>query len=170
MIKQNDLIEFHYLRELKYRYIRALDTQNWELMEQCFTEDAYTWYAGGKVAQRGRREIVGLLREMLPASVASSHLAVHPELELTSDYSAKGIWRMQDSVFYTAPVPAYRHVEIRGGEMMNGAAYYHEEYLKQDGCWKISSLGYVRIYETIERGEPHEALNLTVEPSRGMTT
>jgi len=69
----NDLIEFHSISQLKFRYVRALDTHDWELMERCLTENAFAWFSGGKFKQQGRRQIVAFLRELIPASLVSNH-------------------------------------------------------------------------------------------------
>jgi len=101
----NDLIEFHSISQLKFRYVRALDTHDWELMERCLTENAFAWFSGGKFKQQGRRQIVAFLRELIPASLVSSHIVVHPELTLTGPSTAKGIWRMQDIIYFIEPNP-----------------------------------------------------------------
>ena len=170
MTKLEELVEFHEITQLKYRYVRALDTHDWKLMEQCFTEDAHAWFAGGKQTERGRANIVKLLHRLVPSNLVSSHVVMHPELTLTAPTTAKGIWRMQDSVYFQGPNPAFAHGNIQGGEAMFGAGYYHEEYRKEHDGWKISSIGYVRIFEVIERGAIGQGVELSVEPSRGMRT
>jgi hypothetical protein len=164
----NDLIEFHSISQLKFRYVRALDTHDWELMERCLTENAFAWFSGGKFKQQGRRQIVAFLRELIPASLVSSHIVVHPELTLTGPSTAKGIWRMQDIIYFIEPNPVFAHGNIEGGEEMTGAAYYHEEYEKSGDEWQISSIGFVRIFEVIERKRARAHIDLTVEPARGM--
>jgi hypothetical protein len=37
---------------------------------------------------------------------------------------------------------------------LNGAAFYHDEYVKVDGEWKIRSTGYERLYEEIDTSAP----------------
>ena len=170
MTKLEELVEFHEISQLKYRYVRALDTHDWTLMEQCFTEDADAWFAGGKQSTRGRVNILKLLRQLVPPDFVSSHVVTHPELTMTGATTAAGIWRMQDSVYFRGPNPAFAHGNIQGGEAMFGAGYYHEEYRKEAGSWRISSIGYVRIFEVIERGVIGHGVELSVEPSRGMRT
>ena len=50
--------------------------------------------------------------------------------------------------------------------MGHAAAYYHDEYVKIGGDWKISSCGFVRIYEAIIR-PGSAAPDLSVDPRRG---
>ena len=50
-----------------------------------------------------------------------------PEIELTSETTATGIWAMGDTV------------ESPDGWALYGAGHYHETYAKQDGRWRIKS-------------------------------
>jgi hypothetical protein len=168
MTTVNDLIEFHEISQLKYRYLRALDTHQWDLMEQCFTEDAFAWYSGGKFTHQGRSQIIGFLRELIPPAFVSSHIVVHPELKLTGQATAEGIWRLQDIVYFTEANPAFVDGNIQGGEEMTGAGYYYEKYAKEETGWKISSIGYVRIFEVIERKPARADIDLAVDPARGV--
>lgn len=168
MTTVQDLIDFHGITQLKYRYLRGLDTHQWELLESCFTEDAFAWYSGGAFTHRGRRQIVDFLKELIPPAFVSSHIAVHPELKLTGANLAEGIWRLQDIVYFTEPNPVFAHGHIEGGEEMTGAGYYYENYAKEADGWKISSIGYVRIFEVIERKPARADAELTVDLDRGI--
>ena len=163
-----ELIEFHEIEQLKYRYIRALDTQDWDLLEACFTPDAHAWYSNGEFVHDGASQIRQFLEELCSPAFVSSHIVAHPELKLTSSDTAEGIWRLQDIVFFTEPNPAFAHGNIQGGERMDGAGYYYDEYRKDEGAWRISSIGYVRIFEQIARRAALEGIDVSVEPSRGM--
>ena len=168
MTTLSDLIEFHEISELKSRYVRALDTQDWDLMEACLAENAVACFNGGRVTRHGRRAIVQFLREVITPGFVGSHIAIHPELTLTGSNTARGIWRMQEIAYFTEPSPALADMHIVGGEEMSGAGYYHEEYLKEDGSWKLSSINIVRIFEIMARKPARANIELTVEPARGM--
>jgi hypothetical protein len=98
MTTVHDLIEFHDISQLKFRYLRAIDTHQWDLLESCFTEDAFAWYSGGGFTHRGRGEIVNFLKDLIPPAFVSSHIALQPELTLTGPDTAEGVWRLQDVV------------------------------------------------------------------------
>lgn len=168
MTTVNDLIAFHEITQLKYRYLRGLDTQEWDVLEACFTEDAHAWYTGGTFTHTGRKQIVDFLRELIPPAFVSSHIAIHPEIRLTSETTAEGIWRLQDIVYFTEANPVFDYARIEGGEEMTGAGYYFEEYRKEGGAWLISSIGYQRIFEVIERPPARTGTELTVGPTRGL--
>jgi hypothetical protein len=166
MINAAQLLDFHEICQLKYRYIRAMDTQNWELLEECFTPDVVLWPNGGDYVARGRDHVMGLIKTILNDSFYTSHLVVHPEIEFTGADQAKGMWRLQDTLLYTSAHPALTHTTINGGEHGLGAAYYYDDYLRTDGAWQIATCGFMRIFEALKRpGQPDS--ELTVLPGRG---
>jgi len=138
------LVEIEQIKRLKYKYMRCLDQKLWEEMAECFTADASAAYSGGKYAYQGRDAILAFLRESMGAeSFHSSHRVHHPEIELTSPTTASGVWALEDVV-----------VETRWQITIRGAAFYRDEYAKQDGVWRIRHTGYKRTYEEIQpRGE-----------------
>jgi hypothetical protein len=78
------------------------------------------------------------------------HQGHHPEIELTSDTTAKGIWSLQDYV-----------IDRKGNTHLRGASFYYDEYVKVNGEWKIKLAGYERIFEEIgDRGDT-PSLHLT---------
>jgi hypothetical protein len=169
MITPDQLVTFHKICQLKYRYIRALDTHDWLLLAECFTPDVVLWPNAGDYIARGRDEVIGLVKMIVIDSFYSSHLAVHPEIEFIDDDHAKGIWRLQDTVLYTAPQPGLTHAKITGGEQEIGAAYYYDEYRRTAGRWQISSCGFIRIYESLkEPGSPDFIVK--PHPNRGTDT
>jgi hypothetical protein len=168
MTSMNDLLEFHYIQQLKYRYLRALDTHQWDLLSTCFAKAAKVWYAGGAFSHDGRDNVVKFLRELMPDSFISSHIVMHPEIKLTSETTAEGIWRFQDIVHFLEPNPVFALWDIRGGEEMTGAGYYYDNYVKEPDGWKFSSMGYERIFEVIEPRAGRLGLHVTVDPQFGM--
>ncbi len=164
------LIELEHIKRLKYRYMRALDTQNWDLMADCFTADVSCWYSGGALSTSGRDNVVGMLKEYCPPGFVSSHIAVHPEIDLLDDTRAEGVWRMEDLVNYTSPT-GYRAggtgEKITGGERMQGAGYYYDSYSKTEDRWQISRTGFIRLFELIDWPDDRKP-NLFVPPNRGV--
>jgi len=131
------------IKRLKYKYFRTLDSKLWDELAECFTEDATTAYSGGKYSFQGKDAIMKFLKEGLNPTMISMHQCHHPEIELTSDTTARGVWALQDYVIVTQA-----NISLRG------AAFYHDEYVKANGEWKIKHTGYERIFEEIwDRGE-----------------
>ena len=168
MTSVTDLVEFHDIAQLKYRYLRALDTHDWDLMASCFVENARVWYSGGALSCDGRDNIIEMLRSFIDDSFISSHVVMHPEIKLTSPTTAEGIWRLQDIVHFLAPNPAFTVAKIEGGEEMTGAGYYYDDYVKTADGWKFQSMGYERIFEAIEPRAGRPGLDVHVDPKLGV--
>jgi CMP-2-keto-3-deoxyoctulosonic acid synthetase len=152
---------------LKYRYMRAVDTQDWDLLATVFTANARTWYSSGTLSASGRENIVAMLSGAMRPSIYSSHIALHPEITLTSATTAKGSWRFEDIVHFSEPDPALVVAGIQGGERLIGAGYYYDEYEKENDQWKIASTGYVRLFEATEQVREPSSLKLRGEKARG---
>lgn len=132
-----DLVEIEAIKTVKYRYIRAVDLRDWDLLATTLTEDACARYAAGKLSFDGRDAIVAFLRDsMPPKEMLSAHRVHHPEIELTGPDTATARWSLDDVVIFPA-----------ANFMIRGAAYYEDELVKKDGEWRIKQTGYRRIYE-----------------------
>lgn len=134
-----ELVEVEAIRQLKYRYLRCLDQKLWDDIVGCFTEDAEASYGGGAYEFSGRDAIVSFLRESMGSEgFLSSHRCSHPEIALTGEDTAVGMWALDDTVVHMD-----FNVEIRG------AAFYEDEYVKRDGEWRIRRTGYRRTFEEL---------------------
>ena len=146
-----DLHELEAIKRLKYKYLRCLDQKLWDEIGTCFTADATCSYSGGKYAFAGRDAIVDFLRKAMGApSFYSSHRVHHPEIEFQSATTARATWALEDQV-----------IETKAQITIRGAAFYHDEYVKQDGVWLIRSTGYERTFEEMESRKDHPSLRLT---------
>lgn len=145
-----ELLEIEAIKQLKYRYIRAIDEKLWDQMEECFTEDATSAYSGGKYAFEGRDAIMQFLTESMDRdSFLSSHRVHHPEIELQGESNATGIWALDDYV-----------IDTKHELTIHGAAFYRDEYVKVDGDWKIKHTGYERTFEQM-KPRKDEGWNIT---------
>jgi hypothetical protein len=158
----DDLLVIHEITQLKYRYMRAVDTQDWALLRTVFTANARAWYDSGVLAAEGRDGIVALLSGSCRPTIYSSHTALHPEITPTGAGTAKGVWRFEDIVHFAQSDPDFA-VEAKGGERLIGAGYYYDEYAVEDGDWRIAATGYVRLFQARER----QPLQAEFDPARG---
>lgn len=162
----DELLESEQIKRLKYRYMRALDTHDWELMESLFMPDATTWFGNGKYASEGWPAIRDFYQALVNDNFVSSHIAIHPEITLTGPGTATAVWRFEDTVHYLAANPLAKLDGLMGGDEIQGAGYYYDDYIKVGGDWKIKATGYVRIYERIEHRGQRE-LDVGVDKLRG---
>lgn len=132
-----DLVEIEAIKAVKYRYIRAVDLRDWDLLATTLTEDACARYSSGKLSFDGREAIIGFLRDSMPQrEMLSAHRVHHPEIELTGPTSATARWALDDVVIFPA-----------SNFMIRGAAYYEDELVKVAGEWRIRRTGYRRLFE-----------------------
>ena len=139
------LEEIEAIKQLKYRYLRAVDLKLWDLLESTFAPDAVSAYDGGTRSFEGREAIMAWLRSAMENQVITLHQVHHPEIELTSPTTATGTWYLEDRVIN----PGADLPEMPGHSILIGSAFYSDEYRKQDGEWKISLTGYERIHVEI---------------------
>ncbi len=134
-----DLVELRAIEALKYRYVRLIDTKEWDELETLFVPDATATYSDGKYSFEGRDAIMGFLREsMASTNMLTSHKVHQPEIRVDGD-SASAMWALDDVV-----------VHLDYNITIRGAAIYSDRYVKVDGEWKIVHTGYERVYEEME--------------------
>ena len=122
------------LEQLKYRYLRTLDTKQWDEFEQCFTPEATGDYDG--LAFADRAELVTYMRENLGPDLVTMHHVHHPEITVEGD-TARMRWYLHDKVIVAAL-----------GFLLEGAAFYDDRCVRTPEGWRISHTGYRRTYET----------------------
>jgi hypothetical protein len=135
------LVHIEAIRKLKARYFRALDTKNWAVWLEVFTEDATLQFdlaeaplmaAGGESPKlEGRAAIAA----MVPVDLATARTVHHghtAEIEILSDREARAVWAMDDVV-------DHGHMIIRG------AGHYHETYRRTAEGWRIATVHLTRI-------------------------
>ena len=136
-IAMSDLGEIEAIKQLKYRYFRCLDTKAWGELAECFWPDARCAYDSGRYSFEGRDAVMGFLEgAMGRASFVSLHQAHHPEIELTAPDAARGTWYLEDRV-----------MDREHDFVLQGAAFYRDDYVRRDGEWRILCTGYERTFE-----------------------
>jgi 3-phenylpropionate/cinnamic acid dioxygenase small subunit len=140
------------IKQVKYRYLRALDTKHWDDFEDTLTEDIIGDY-GSSLGQEhhftNRADLVEYMRTSMPAGVITEHRVTHPEITVDGD-QAEATWYLQDRVI----VPEYNF-------MLFGAGFYHDRYRRTPDGWKICATGYDRTYDV---SQSVEGLNFKVRP------
>ncbi len=156
----SELDEIEAIKQLKYRYFRFLDSKAWAELSGCFVEDASSAYDGGKYTFAGRAAILEFLQGALGSpDIISMHHGHHPEIELSGAATARGTWYMEDQVIFRS-----------SGSELRGAGFYHDEYVKERGEWKLSSTGYVRTFEEIRGRDAVQLLRTMFDgPSPGVS-
>jgi len=130
------LVDIEAIKQLKARYFRLMDTKDWDAMREVFADDVWidTTDSGGRVVE-GADEFMAGLRELLH-DVVTVHHGHMPEIDVTSDTTARGIWAMEDVLRWPDGAP------IR---TLHGYGHYHETYEKAEGQWRIASTTLTRL-------------------------
>ena len=97
------LLALEEIKALKARYFRFVDTKDWDGLEGLFTTDAELDF--GDDMPGGVLRSAAAFRQMASKSLAgcvSVHHGHCPEIELTSDTTASGVWAMEDMLRWSA--------------------------------------------------------------------
>ena len=138
------LLAIEQIKKLKYTYLRAVDTHDWELLSSTLTKDCSARYDQGKYSYDNRDELIsGLRGHMDSPSVLTMHNCHHPEIELESAATANGKWYLQDLVF-----------NKEQNWMRFGTAIYTDHYRLENGVWQICHTEYARIMEAVNAPIP----------------
>lgn len=142
------LWEIEQIKQLKARYFRGVDMEDWDLFRSVFAEDVRTKLPGTDWMD-GREAIVGrVVEHHTRATVVTVHHGHMPEIELVDETRATGVWAMYDFVDRI-----WRHDGRR--DAFVGYGHYLEEYRKVDGAWKIAAMELTRIRVDWLRPDEH---------------
>src|SRR5438270_10647391 len=106
-----DLKTLEELKRFKYRYLRTLDSKQWDEFADTLTDDVTGNY-GANLRFVGRDQLVDFMRASLPESIITVHQCHHPEIELNGD-TATGRWYLEDKV-----------IILEHRMLLTGAAFY----------------------------------------------
>ncbi|MCP5395237.1 MAG: nuclear transport factor 2 family protein [Sphingomonadaceae bacterium] len=144
------LSDFEDIRTLKHRYFRGIDTADWELVRGLMCKDVTVDYKGGgyRVMTNGVEETMLMLANAFPSNSLAMHHGHMPEITLTGDDTAEGIWYLED-VF----------ISLERNDHTFGTAIYRDRYRREGGSWKIAHTEYERVIEIVyprdEAGQIH---------------
>ena len=131
-----ELIECRAIEELKYRYMRAVDTKDWDLLASTL-EPGVTAVYGTRLSFTGAKELVRMLSRLMDENMITVHHLHQPEIQVTGE-TATGTWALMDRV-----------IRKKDRIMIEGASIYRDRYRRgADGAWRISLTSYERLYES----------------------
>jgi ketosteroid isomerase-like protein len=121
------------IKELHRQYVFWLNSQEWDEMIDCFTEDAIA-DIGRHGEHKGREEITKLFKVTMNNQLSNwngGHFVTQPVISVNGD-KATGHWFLHIFIFLTQTQegPSYKWVQGR----------YDTEYIKVNGKWKFKVL------------------------------
>jgi SnoaL-like domain len=141
MTDNERLMAIEAIKQLKARYFRCMDTKQWNGWNEVFTADALMDVSEerppgsqeGPLILNGAEKIISTVSKLLEG-VVTVHHGHMPEIEVTSDTTARGIWSMEDKLRWPD-----------GKTTLHGYGHYHETYEKAGGNWRIKTLKLTRL-------------------------
>ena len=129
------------IKQLFASRLRIMDTKQWDRYGSVHTDDVVSETFGTGDPVVGRSDLTDAIRNVLDGnvSVTSAHHGHTPEITLTSNTTATGIWAMEDQLWWT-------NGDVE--EHLHGYGHYHEKYRKVDGKWLISYRNLTRLRVT----------------------
>jgi len=136
------LSDIEEIKILKHRYFRGIDTADMALLAEVFTEEVACTYNGGtyRVSLKGRAAMIEFLANSFHSGAAAMHIGIMPEIAITGDNTATGIWYLQD-VF----------INTERDDHTFGTAIYTDTYRREGGVWRIESTYYDRVIEVLTK-------------------
>jgi hypothetical protein len=139
---------------LQAAYGYYVDKAQWDDVADLFSKDA-TIEIAGRGLFRGQDRLRDYFHHLGPLSYGKlfNHMQLQPVVDIAPDgLSAKGRWR------------SLMQVGELGKEARWGEATYENEYVKQDGVWKITKLhSYITFYVEYDKGWNKGAVPLPKE-------
>ena len=124
------LSDIESIRQMRYRYWRAIRDVNLDALLSLFSENPCADFGLGQPAE-GKEAVKKLYRDTVGTWKPQGQYprGFVPEIEMTSDKTAKGTWMVEAQV-----------LDREKKLVTNVGCLYDEEYVKENGQWKISRL------------------------------
>jgi hypothetical protein len=130
------LVDIEAIKQLKARYFRLMDTKQWDAWGTVFTADVVMEVPEVEMVTNGREEVVQTVSAALENAVTAHHGHM-PEIEITGPNTAKGTWAMFDFCEW--------QTSGDGRVGLMGFGHYHEEYVRDEGEWRIARVRLERL-------------------------
>jgi SnoaL-like domain len=132
--------DLYEIQLLKARYLRYMDTKQWDEWRQLFTEDLeyyidVSWRPESTTPTfKGADELLAYMSKSLPSKI-TVHQCHMPEIEFVDENTATGVW----ALFSWTDEPS-RNFAVKN------YGHYHERYVRgDDGKWRIASIHLTRL-------------------------
>jgi len=131
------LADVEEIKQLKARYFRMMDLRRWDDWGQVFAREAIMEVPEADMTVVGRDNIVEAVSGALEGA-RTVHHGHMPEIEIIGDDTARGTWAMFDYVEWP-PTETGDRVGLQG------FGHYFEEYVREDGQWRIQRTHLARL-------------------------
>jgi len=144
------LVAIEEIKTLKSRYFHALDRKNMTAYAATFTDDAEVDVRGVMSTEEQGETLAGFdekavlvggkaMAELVATTmgdIKTVHYGYMPQIEIMSETTAKGMWGLEDRLWYPEGAPH---------RFFHGFGHYHETYRKTADGWRIASMRITRL-------------------------
>ncbi len=128
-LSQQEISDRLEVQELLVRYSRAIDTQDYALLDSCFLPDAYVDYTQSGGAKGPYPEVREWLEKVLAPFATMMHMIGNTTLELDGDKAKSRTYVINPMGF---PKPD------GGVHMFTVGAHYVDKLVRTDDGWRIA--------------------------------
>jgi len=151
-----DPADIHEIQQVLYRYALAVDSREYDLLDECFTKDA-----SFQMADAGTftvEEYKELCRKVLPTLDVTQHVVSNAAIRVMGGRA------LSRSYF----VAQHARNDLRPAPFLKIGGYYDDEFSKTAGGWRIAkrigtSTWYDGNPQVLGYGEPSGALKWTAQ-------
>ena len=134
------LVAIEEIKRVKARYFWGLDHKDWEYWaREVWAPDARLEVPEAGMVLEPRDTMIAWVAQSVGDQV-SVHHGHMPDIEFTSDTTAKVVWAMEDRLYRSAQYPLED-----GSTYLHGFGHYHETYVKLDIGWRLLSSRLTRL-------------------------
>ncbi|MCZ4343002.1 nuclear transport factor 2 family protein [Sphingomonadaceae bacterium G21617-S1] len=127
------------IKALKARYFRFLDTKDWPGLRSVFMPEAVIEVPEAVAEPQPLDQALAFIEAAVDGGV-SIHFGHMPEIFIESSDRARGIWAMDDRIYWSTDKAA-----VLGYAQLRGFGHYHETYERLGGEWKIKTMRLTRL-------------------------
>ncbi len=144
------LADISAIKSLKYRYLRACDLKQPEIIRGCFDPDGATIAYEGFPPFTNRDDFVAIYQQMAcKPSIIDMHHAHNPEITLTGPNTATGTWDLY-----------FNNIDTEAGTILQMACLYTDRYTRKQGSWWITSTATKRTSFLMQKKQPDGTLQV----------
>jgi SnoaL-like domain len=134
------LLAMEEIKRLKSKYFWGLDHRDWDLWRrEVFAVDATLDVPEADLVVTGIDNIIAWVADAT-ADQVSVHHGHDPNIEITSEETATGVWAMEDRLYRTK-----QHPLRDGSTYLHGFGHYHETYVRRSEGWRLKSTRLTRL-------------------------
>ena len=126
------------IKQLKYTYLRTLDTHQWDALGKTLTEDVVCSFSDGLYTFNGRQAMLDFMKQSEMGDgnkLIGLHQVHQPEIEVSAD-EAIGHWSMHVYLLHKTNQTGFRQF-----------GFYKDKYVRINNQWLIKETGYQRVLE-----------------------